>query len=79
MQKKLQAFVAKEKLKQVVLCTNPPAGPKRYKLAKEADLTVVVYDESESVTANFPLRKGELSEEKSKAILLAVNKVLPKK
>ncbi len=79
MQQKLQAFIAQEKLKHVVLCTNPPDGPKRYAIAREADVTAVVYDNNEMVTANFSLRKGVLDDEQSRAIIAAVNKVLPKK
>ena len=79
MRKKLEGLAGGEQLKQVVLCTNPPAGPKRYKVAKEADVTVVVYDESESVTANFPLKKGELTEDKARAIVTVVIKALPTK
>lgn len=76
--KKLQNLAAKEGLKQVVLCTHKAAGPPKYRLAREADLTVVVYNQDETVTANFPLKSGELDEEKAQAISKAVSKALPR-
>ncbi len=79
MKQKLQDLAASEKLKHVVLCTTKPAGPPRYRVAREADLTVVVYGESEDVTANFPLKKGELNEDRTKAIVKALTQVLPRK
>ncbi len=79
MNQQLKDLSAKEKLKHVVLCTTRSSGPPRYQVAKEADLTVVVYANSEDVTANFPLKRGELNEDRSRAIIKALTQVLPKK
>ena len=54
----LKDLLAKEKLKNVVLCTTTPTGPPRYRVAKEADLTAAVYNDNRRVTANFALAKG---------------------
>jgi hypothetical protein len=72
----LEELLGREKVKHVVFCTTNAAGPKRYKLAREADLTVVIYDDSQSVRANFALREGELSEDKAREILKAFGQVL---
>jgi hypothetical protein len=76
--RRLPDLIAKEKLNHVVLSTHNAAGPPKYRVAKEADLTVVVYQNRNNVKSNFALRKGELSESKCKEILAAVSQVLPK-
>jgi hypothetical protein len=58
------------------------APPKDYEVAKEADVTVVIYNVSrrgqQKVMANFALRLGELDEAKADAIVKALSDVLPK-
>jgi hypothetical protein len=51
-----------EKLKNVVLAVYPAEGPPGYKLAKEADVTVVLY-RKHRVVAGFAFAKGKLDEE----------------
>jgi hypothetical protein len=79
LKEQLQELVTKERLKQVVLCTTNSAGPKRYRVARDADLTVVIYEGSETVAANFPLKKGGLDEPTATAILKALTRILPRK
>ncbi len=78
--KQLRDLAEKESLKRVSLCIGSP--PDDYKIAKEADITVVVYTvgrrNKQTVTANLALRRGELDEARSEAILKALNEVLPK-
>jgi len=72
------AEVAKQRgLKRVVLSTFEPAGPERFKVAADADLTVVLYREHE-VKANFAFRKGELTEADGDSVLAALPKILTK-
>jgi len=78
MQQKLKDLAVKEELKQVVLSTCPSAGPIRYKIAREADLTVVVYKDKGTVSANFPLKKQHLDKCTADEIFESVTKVLPK-
>ena len=75
----LEVLLAKEKLKNVVLCTTTPGGPPRYRVAKEADLTAAIYNDRRRVVANFALEKGGLDANKTKAILGAIGQVLPAK
>jgi hypothetical protein len=69
-----------EGLQRVSLCIG--AAPPRYELSGEADVTVVIYNpgrrNEQAVQANFALRKGELDDAKSDAIVAALAQVLPK-
>ena len=78
--KQLKAWIADEKLKHVVICKEEAAGPERYRVAGEADLTAVVYA-GNRVKANIPLRciEGELNENSAAEITKALSQVLPKK
>ena len=57
----LKAFAEKAKLKNVVLAIEEPAGPEKYNISKDADVTVVLYKER-VVTANYSFAKGKLTE-----------------
>ena len=78
--KQLRGMADKEALKSVALGIGAP--PQEYELAKEADVTVVIYNSGrrgqQRVTANFALRKGELNDAKADAIVKALSDVLPK-
>ena len=78
--KRLRGMAEKEALKRVSLCIGAPPGD--YAVAKEADVTVVIYSigprSRQHVTANFALRKGELDAAKADAIVKALSEVLPK-
>ena len=63
---KLKDLAEKEHLKKVILTIDNPAGPTKYDVAKDADITVVLY-EKRKVKANYAFKKGEL---KDKAIWL---------
>lgn len=58
---KLKAFAAKEKIETLVLSIDNPTGPSKYKIAKDADVTVIYYNEFK-VAANHAFRAGELTE-----------------
>jgi hypothetical protein len=78
--KQLRDMGEKEALKRVSLCIGDP--PDDYEVAKEADVTVVIYKvgkrRDEKVTANFALRKGDLDDAKADAIVKALAEALPK-
>ena len=79
LQRQLEALAEKERLKHVVLCAHKSGGPPRYRVAREADVTVVIYEDSERVAANFPLKKGGLNEDKTAEVLRALTRALPRK
>ena len=78
--KQLKAIAEKEGLKRVHLCIGAP--PDDYAVAKDADVTAVIYTfgrrGDQKVKANFALRKGELDEAKTDTIVKALSEVLPK-
>jgi hypothetical protein len=78
LEKQLKELADKEKLKDIVLSIDNPTGPPRYNVAKEADVTVVLYNKHK-VAANFAFKKGELDDKKVEDILKAVPKILPEK
>jgi hypothetical protein len=62
MEKKLQAMTDEAGLKKLVVALDEnPAGPELYKLSREADVTVLLYNERK-VKSNHTFKKGELTE-----------------
>ena len=55
-----------------------PVGPPSYKLANDADLTVILFV-NRKVTANFAFRKGELDNMHAKQIQEAIKQLSVKK
>src|SRR6516162_6726754 len=76
LEKKLKTLADKEKLKHIVLTIDNPAGPKAYKVAKDADVTVVLYTKSK-VKVNYAFKKGELKDKEIDKIVSEVSKILP--
>ena len=77
MRQQLEGLLAREGLKQVVLATHDSAGPAKYRVAREAELTVVIYENHSRVAANFAFENGDLEPASSQAIVQAVTRVLP--
>jgi hypothetical protein len=79
LQKQLENLIAKQGLKNIVisLSADKSAGPRRYKIAKEADVTVVVYDKGARVVTNYVLDSDDLTANKAKDIVRSLKKVLP--
>jgi hypothetical protein len=78
LQKKLEDLVKKEDIKKCILAIDNPAGPKVYKVAKEADITVVLYNKRD-VKANHAFKKGQLTEKAIDQIVADVKKIVPEK
>ena len=74
----LKKWVEKESYKKLVLSIDTPTGPEKYKVAKDADLTVVFYKDR-TVAANLAFKKGELKEENIDKLLENVAKIVPAK
>jgi hypothetical protein len=79
LEKQLKGLAEKEKLEHIVLTleTNK-SGPPKYKIAEEADVTVVLYTNGE-VKANYAFKKGELKDKDIEKIVGDVKKILPDK
>ena len=78
LEKKLKEMAEKEGLKKIVLSIDNPAGPTGYKVAKNADVTVVLYVDR-TVKANHAFKKGELNEAAINSVVADVSKILPRK
>lgn len=79
MRQQLEGLLAREGLKQVVLATHDSAGPAKYRVAREAELTVAIYENHSRVAANFAFENGDLEPQSAQAIVQAVTRVLPKR
>jgi hypothetical protein len=75
---KLKTLAKKEKLDHIVLTIDNPQGPPSYKVAKDADVTVVLY-EKRKVKANYAFKKGELHDQDIDTIVAGITKILPDK
>ncbi len=76
--KELKELADKEKLENIVLSIDNPAGPQEYKISKDADVTVLLYTKH-IVKANRAFKKGELKDGDIEAIVKDVPKILPQK
>ncbi|MBI2803537.1 MAG: hypothetical protein HYX68_00970 [Planctomycetes bacterium] len=72
---KLKTLAAKQKLKSFVLAVDNPTGPDAYKISKDADVTVVLYNKSK-VIANYAFKKGQLSASDVTKIVADVSKIV---
>src|SRR6516162_6446079 len=82
LEKKLKDLADKEKLEKIALAIDNPAGPDKYNIAKEADITVVLYVgayNKESVKANYAFKKGEIKDKDIDKIVEDLAKILPEK
>jgi phage/plasmid primase-like uncharacterized protein len=73
---KLKAMVEKEGIKELTVAVDNPAGPEAYKIAKDADVTVVLYNEHK-VVVNHSFKKGELKDADIDTIVKDLSKILP--
>lgn len=74
---RLKKMAKETSLKNVVLSIDNPAGPEGYKVAKEADVTVVLYVDR-TVKANYAFKKGELKEKDIEEIVKGTSKIVGK-
>jgi hypothetical protein len=71
----LKAFAEKAKLKNVVLAIEEPAGPEKYNINKDAEVTIVLYKER-VVTANYSFAKGKLTEKDIEKVSAEIEKLV---
>jgi len=76
MSEKLKSLSDKEKIKKVVLCIDNPQGPPKYKIAKEADITVVYYNKKK-VVKNFAFEAGKMTEKDLTKVIEEIKAILP--
>lgn len=76
--KKVEEFAKEMEFKQLVLCVDATPGPEEYKLAPEADITVLTYSRHR-ITANFAFAKDKMTDKDVEAMLAEVVKLVPQK
>jgi hypothetical protein len=76
LEKQLKELAAKDSIKHTVFAIDNPAGPKPYNIAKDADVTVVLY-KNKKVAVNHAFKKGELKDQDIEKILSDLSKILP--
>ena len=75
MEKKVKDFGEKQGIKETVLALDNPAGPKGYDIAKEAQVTVLLYV-GRQVKANFTFEKGKLTPAAVEKVMKELPKIL---
>ena len=75
--KQLEKLASEQKLTKLILSIDNPAGPEKYKIAKDAEVTVLFYNNFE-VKANHAFRKGELSDAAITKVVGDVTKITSK-
>jgi hypothetical protein len=75
---KLEDLAKNEKIDRCILTIDNPAGPRGYKIAKDADVTVVFYKQHD-VKVNRAFKKGEMKQEDVDKIVAELSKILPEK
>jgi hypothetical protein len=78
LEKKLQDLARKEGLKHVILTLDASAGPRGYQVARDADVTVILYNRK-TVKVNHAFKKGELTPADVDKIIRELKEVLPPK
>lgn len=78
LENKLKDLARKEGLKQVVLTIDRPAGPQGYDVARDAEVTVILY-KRRTVAVNHAFRKGELKDSDADKVLAELETILPEK
>ena len=80
LEQKLKDLAEKERLKKIALAIDNTSGPQGYGIAKEADITVVLYRGAYAkgaVKANYAFKKGEMKDEDIDKIVGDIAKILP--
>jgi hypothetical protein len=77
MEKKLTELAKKEDLKKCVLTLDNKNGPDGYEIAKDADVTVVLYT-GRVVKANYAFKKGQMKDKDVEKVIADITKILPK-
>jgi hypothetical protein len=71
----LKSFAEAEGIKNTILAIDAPAGPASYKIAADAEVTVILY-RHRTVKANHAFRKGELTPAAADAVVADLAKIL---
>ncbi len=73
---KVKDLAKKEGLKKTVLTLDNATGPDKYEVAKDADVTVVLYT-GRVVKANYSFKKGQMKDKDVEKVIADIKKILP--
>ena len=76
MPEKLKAMADKAGIKELTVAVDNPTGPAKYNVEKDADLTVVLYNDR-MVKCNWSFKKGEITDANIDTIVKDISKILP--
>jgi hypothetical protein len=77
LEKQVKELAEKEGIKNTILTTmDTPAGPEKYKVAKDAAVTVVLYNKR-TIKANYAFEKGKLTDADVEKIVKDISKIIP--
>ena len=76
LEKELKELAKKESIQHCILTIDNPDGPGGYSIARDAEVTVVLYS-MQTVKANHAFKKGELNDRSIEAIVADLAKILP--
>ena len=74
-EKAVKTLAEKNKIKETVLALDNPAGPKGFDIAKEADVTVLLYV-GKKVKVNYSFEKGKMTAKEVEKIIADLPKIL---
>jgi hypothetical protein len=72
--KQLVKLAAEQKLTKLILSIDNPAGPEKYGISKDAEVTVLLYNDHK-VLANHSFKKGDLNDSAITKIVADVSKI----
>ena len=75
LEEKLKSFATANKIEKTFLAIDNVPGPKGYHIAKDAEVTVILYNKR-TVEANFAFRKGELDTKSVEKVVGGLDKIL---
>ncbi len=78
MEDALKTMADKEKIKKVVLTIDNPNGPPKWKIAKDADVTVLLYVKN-TVKESIAIEKGKLDDKAIDGVLAKLDSIKPEK
>ena len=74
-EKKLKEFTEKNGIKKVNFGVDNPQGPPAWKIAKDAQFTVVMY-KAHKMTVNHAFKKGELDDKAIETVMGSLPKIV---
>src|SRR5262245_62991648 len=75
LQEKLEKFAKTNDISKTILAIDNVTGPKAYKIAKDADITVVFYN-NRKVEYNAAFKKGELNNTAVEKVVSNLSKII---